>query len=1218
MRWQYMLLGLLAGLGSMSVSATPALWQDVGRQAIPNTGPKVVETRSARTLQLDLEGLRELLEQAPLESEQVLADSPFELALPTPDGGFTRFRVVESPIMAPELAAKFPQLKTYLGQGIDDLSASVRFDLTALGFRAQVLSWDRTQYIEPYQRGDTTHYVVFGKDDLIRRGEPMRCEVTGEVIEERPNFQKRNLAAKVSSGANLRTYRLAMAATGEYTQFLGGTVLDGLSGIVTTMNRVNAIYEREVAVRMVLIANNEAIIYTNPATDPYANTSGDLNANQTNINSVIGSANYDIGHLFGTGGGGVAQLGSVCGSGKARGLTGSGNPVGDAFDVDYVAHEIGHQFNGRHTFNGSGGNCSGGNRSGPAAFEPGSGITIQAYAGICGADNLQPNSEDYFHRFSLNEILAFVDSGGGSTCDVATATGNGVPAVTSPGNFRIPRSTPFQLTASGSDPNGDSLSYLWEQFDLPLTANPAGVISDVDNRPLFRSFDPTPSPTRIFPSLRFILADNASVAPATAPLPGTTSPNWLTAEVLPSTARTMNFTVTVRDNRAGGGGTNEALSQVTVEPAAGPFLVTAPGTAVSWAAGSTQTVTWNVAGTNANGINTSNVEITLSRDGGQTFPIILAASTPNDGTHDVVIPAGTPATTQARIRVAAVGNIYFDISNPDFSITGSNTAPGLTVTGSVTTRQGSPTANANIGTVSDAQTPVGNLSLALSGVPPELSVSAVNNAGTVNLSAQASCSLVTPTSSNKTYPVQLTVTDADGASTTRPVNILVGTNLIPSLGAYTNTSVAQGASTTVVPSAPIADGNNNLVAPTVSPTVLPGSNPATQITVAANGTVTVNTDAGTTPGAREITVRAIDSCGAQRIRRFVVTVTPGANTPTTTTITSDTPDPSVVGQAYTVAVQVTASGITPTGSISVNDGTGGGSASCGPVNLSASGVGVATASCNLTSVTAGARTLTASYTPSGSFVASSGTASHQVNPAVTAISVSGPPRSRINTPVNFSFALSVEAPGAGAPAGTVTLSSGASSCQVNVPTTNPSCALNFNTLGARVVNASFSPSNGNFAASSSSGPGNANTLVFAQTDLSVSKSNGVGGYSTGQSLVYNIVYTNLGPDAAANFRVRDSVPAALGTAIWSCTGAAGGVCPTANGNGSFDLLVPSLVSGGSLNFTLSGTVQGSPASISNTADVQLPADTTLEDPQPGNNSATDTDFLDGLFANGFE
>jgi len=268
------------------------------------------------------------------------------------------------------------------------------------------------------------------------------------------------------------------------------------------------------------------------------------------------------------------------------------------------------------------------------------------------------------------------------------------------------------------------------------------------------------------------------------------------------------------------------------------------------------------------------VEIALSVDGGYTFPYILAASTANDGTETLTIPAGIPATTQARIRVAAVGNVFFDISDTNFTITGANTAPTLTVTGSVTTRQGSPAATAVVATVSDAQDSAGSLAVSVSQVPPELTVTASNAGGNVSLTATASCSLVTPTSGNKTYPVLLTVTDSAGASTTLPVNVLVGANLIPTLGTYGNINMNLNATTTVTPSAAIADGNNNLVAASVSPTLLPGSGDGATISIAANGTVTVNTDNNTTPGTYTVRAQANDSCGAVRVRQFTVTVLP--------------------------------------------------------------------------------------------------------------------------------------------------------------------------------------------------------------------------------------------------------------------------------------------------------------------------------------------------------
>ncbi|HWS27574.1 MAG TPA: zinc-dependent metalloprotease family protein, partial [Xanthomonadales bacterium] len=556
--------------GNASAAASPdGLWNDVAENAIARSAQarQIVPLRY-RTIELDRGDLAGVLAQAPLESLVPAGRSSVRLSLPLADGGFGEFQIVEAPIMEPALAAKFPEIRTYLGQGIDDRSATLRFDVTPTGFHGQIISWEGTTYIDPFQPGDLDHYIAYHKRDAQEVGERPRCEVTGqELPKDAPNFQKRGVAVKVFSGTQLRTYRTAVAATGEYTAFHGGTVAGGLAAIVTTLNRVTGIYEREVAARLVLVANNNLLVYTNAATDPYANSSGDLNANQTNITAVIGTANFDIGHLVGTGGGGVAGLGVVCSSTqKALGLTGSPSPVGDPFDVDYVAHEMGHQFGGNHTFNSTADNCGGGNRNASTAYEVGSGISIQAYAGICAPDNVQNNSSDYFTRASLNEILAFTTNGAsGASCGAQTATGNTPPTVTTTAAYTIPARTPFALTAAGSDANGDTLTYLWEQHNLGAS-NPAGSLVDNGASPIFRGYNPTTSPTRTFPALASILS-------------GANGSTW---ELLPTTTRTLNFRVTARDNRAGGGGTNEASTALSVVNTGTPFAVTAPNTAVTW------------------------------------------------------------------------------------------------------------------------------------------------------------------------------------------------------------------------------------------------------------------------------------------------------------------------------------------------------------------------------------------------------------------------------------------------------------------------------------------------------------------------------------------------------------------------------------------------------------------------------------------------------------
>jgi hypothetical protein len=659
--WVWLVPSFFGANAAQGQNSPDGLWQDVEERTLAATVPRSIIPQKYRTLRLNQTALDALLRQAPMESSATAKSARVELTLPLPNGKFARFQIEESPIMEPGLAAKFPEIKTYRGQGLDDRAALLRFDQTPLGFHAQVLSEQGTIYIDPYAPGDTANYISYYKLDHTQTDPNWHCLVTG--ANRRNIASSRSNAPELVVGTVLRTYRLALAVTGEYTAFFGGTVGGAMSAMVTTMNRVNGIYTRDLAARIVLVANNNQLIYTNANTDPYTNDSpfGLLIENQANLDTVIGSNNYDIGHVFSTDPGGLAYIGVICDSFyKAQGESGLSSPTGDGFDVDYVAHELGHQFGASHSYNGLTSNCAG-SRETFSAYEVGSGSTIMAYAGICGAQNLQLNSDDLFHRKSLDEILSYLNT---TACNTFSATGNLPPAVNAGSIYTIPRSTPFTLTAYGSDPNGDALTYAWEQYDIG-PASPPDSDADGVARPIFRSYQVGASPSRTFPKWQYIL-NNANVPPTSYNCGGLTC---LTGEILPAITRVLNFEITVRDNHASGGGMTTAYTQVSVKGNAGPFTIASPNSAVNWVAGSNQTVTWNVAGTSALPIGATSVRLLLSTDGGNTFPFVLNSNTPNDGAELVTLP--NLPTAQARIKVEALGNIFFDVSDVNFTISAS-------------------------------------------------------------------------------------------------------------------------------------------------------------------------------------------------------------------------------------------------------------------------------------------------------------------------------------------------------------------------------------------------------------------------------------------------------------------------------------------------------------------------------------------------------------------
>ncbi len=609
--------------------------------------------------ELNLTALKNTLANAPKDFSGLTSN--VVVSFPNHLGQFDNYTIYEAPIMEEGLASRFSDIKSYVGKGTIDPTSTIRFSVTLFGLHVMSTSGEAgTFYIDTYTK-DLSTYIVYNKKSLINP-RPFTC-YNGEEIEEIAgrgiNSNNESTSTLINDG-KFRQYRLAMACTIEYAAYhvnaaglSAGTTAQKKAAVLAAMNvtmtRVNGIYERDMSLRMNLVANNDLVIFID--SDNFSNTNAGalINESQSELNSIIGFSNYDIGHTVSTGGGGLAGLGVVCTSSKGRGITGSPAPVGDAYDVDYVAHEMGHQFGANHTFSGTGGSCTG-NGTNSTAVEPGSGSTIMAYAGIC-TSNVQANSDPYFHKVSLDQINAHVLGTG--NCAAITNNGNFAPVVSvTTSSYTIPNGTPFVLTATATDANNDALTYCWEQ-----TNNASGTnmpTSTQTSGPVFRSYNPVSSPSRYFPAMSTILS-------------GATSNSW---EAVPTVARSLSFYCTVRDNRTPNGGQTNGVSSTVTVGSTGPFNVTSQSTPTNWTIGSTQTVTWDVNGTNALA-GASNVDVLLSTDGGLTFPIVLVSNVLNDGSQDVVTPS--VASAACRVMVKPTGNIFFDVNAADITI-------GVTVT----------------------------------------------------------------------------------------------------------------------------------------------------------------------------------------------------------------------------------------------------------------------------------------------------------------------------------------------------------------------------------------------------------------------------------------------------------------------------------------------------------------------------------------------------------
>ena len=563
---------------------------------------------------------------------------------PDDKGQLIAFQVEETPVFSPELTARYPQIRSFTGTGINDKTKRVRFSVSPKGIEAMFVSHDGNQnrFLQKVSP-QSNAYILYDRKGYSGEMEKFLCETEDKRI-----AAAQSRTAKLFDDQRLRKYRIAVSATGEYTQFHGGTVTDALAAINATLTRVNEVFNADLGIELELVANNDLVIYTDPDTDPYQTN---LNTEvQTTLNNVIGDLNYDVGHLFqeDVNGGNAGFIGAVCQTNqKGSAYSSSTNPQGDIFDLDYVAHELGHQFGANHTWSfdseGTG-----------VQAEPASGSTIMGYAGIVQGNNVQNNGDDYFHYYSIKQISEYVLT---TTCAVETAITNSPPVITTLDDYTIPKGTAFVLPGQASDPDtGDVLTYSWEQID-------DGVVTTETFGPQnasganFRSLPPTIDSARYFPRLsRVIQGDLTQTNPAI-------NSAW---ETVSEIERDLNFALTVRDNATGGGQVSSDVLKVRVSSNSGPFVINSQAASETYSAGTIQTISWDVAGTDAPPVNAQFVDIFLSLDGGVTFPIQLEEKAANDGSHEVLLPGN--ATTTARIMVKGYRNVFFAVNSTNFTI----------------------------------------------------------------------------------------------------------------------------------------------------------------------------------------------------------------------------------------------------------------------------------------------------------------------------------------------------------------------------------------------------------------------------------------------------------------------------------------------------------------------------------------------------------------------
>ncbi|MGF1555100.1 reprolysin-like metallopeptidase [Paucihalobacter sp.] len=621
-----------------------------------------------KTFSLNLEAFKQALSGAPMRSV-TSARSNTIISFPDQNGKFHDYRVVELPILSPELSLEFPNIKAYLGFDLNNPANRIRFSVTPQGVQTMATSANSDlTFVVPLDKFGSNQYMAYSRASKINAVKEFECLTENEMVNTQS--QGGSTMGRDANDQILRTFRIAISTTGEYTNFWddgnpgnGNAQEDALAQVVATLNRSNEVFEVDMAVTFQLVSGI-SIIYPNAATDPYT---GNLNAQlQTTLTNNIGEANYDIGHLFtfAANNGNAGCIGCVCVNGQKGSAFSAhsfqdndGGPYqNDFFDIDYVPHEIGHQMGATHTFSFS-------SEGAGVNVEPGSGTTIMGYAGITGPNDVQDHSDPYFHYHSINQILNNLNS---RTCWTSTAITNNPPIANAGNNQTIPAGTAFVLRGTGTDPDGDILTYTWEQIDNGVTTT-GNFGPTKTTGALFRSRPPSTDSNRYMPQLSRVIAGQLT---ETNPLESVDNSTW---ETITTVGRTFNFALTVRD-RSEANGTGQFPQSsfdtmtVTVDGSSGPFVVTSQSTNETWDVGSSQEITWDVAGTNGGAVNTPTVNILLSVDGGQTFPFTLASNVVNDGAQNITVPNIGADTNQARVIVEGNNNLFFAVNSSNFSI----------------------------------------------------------------------------------------------------------------------------------------------------------------------------------------------------------------------------------------------------------------------------------------------------------------------------------------------------------------------------------------------------------------------------------------------------------------------------------------------------------------------------------------------------------------------